>query len=131
MSEKQASLPPLVMFIIIVALLGTAANCYAYPKWSVWKQGLIGEGELRRAEHQKKILIEQAKAEVEAAEYRAKAIEAIGEAARQYPEYRLQEFIGAFADALANGDIEKIIYVPTEANIPIVEAGRIGLDVKN
>ena len=46
--------------------------------------------------------------------------------AQKYPEYRQQEFIGAFAEAIQSGQVEQIIYVPTEANIPIVEAGRVG-----
>lgn len=32
--------------------------------------------------------------------------------------------MGAFAEALQSDSIDKIIFVPTEANIPIVEAGR-------
>ena len=48
----------------------------------------------------------------------------MGAAARDFPEYRVQEFIGAFGEALQNGNIEKLVFVPTEANIPIVEAGR-------
>ncbi|WP_312307640.1 hypothetical protein [Acinetobacter variabilis] len=47
-----------------------------------------------------------------------------GQAAKDYPEYRKQEFIGAFGEALREGRIQQIIYVPTEANIPIVEAGK-------
>ena len=56
---------------------------------------------------------------------RAEAIQILGEAAQQYPEYRQQEFIGAFAEALQQGTIRQIVYVPTEANIPIMEAGRV------
>ena len=48
----------------------------------------------------------------------------IGKKAKAYPEYRMQEFIGAFGEALNNGNINTVIYVPTEANIPIMEAGR-------
>jgi regulator of protease activity HflC (stomatin/prohibitin superfamily) len=68
--------------------------------------------------------VAQARAEKEAAELRADAIKIVGAAATEYPQYRIQEFIGAFAEAMNNGKIEKIIYVPTEANIPIVEAGK-------
>ena len=70
-----------------------------------------------KAEQEKKIQIEQAKAELESATLRAKAIEIVGEASKKYPEYRTQEFIGAIADAMSNGKIEKIIYVPTVAQL--------------
>lgn len=48
----------------------------------------------------------------------------MGQAAKDFPEYRQQEFIGAFAEAMKDGKIQQIIYVPTEAGIPITEAGR-------
>lgn len=79
-----------------------------------------------RAEQEKQIQIEQARAELESAKLRAEAISVVGKASQQYPEYRLQEFIGAFGEAIQSGAIDQIIYVPTEANIPIVEAGRVG-----
>lgn len=91
------------------------------PQWRVWSQGKEGEAELRRAEQNRQIQVEQAKAEFEAAQHRADAIKVVGQAAKDFPEYRHQEFIGAFGEAMKEGHIQKIIYVPTEANIPIIE----------
>lgn len=122
---KTGSIVAIVGTSVLMGLMligGLAAGC---PHYNVWQQGLAGQAKLRRAEQEKLIMISQAKAEVEAAKYRAQAIEAVGKAAKAYPEYRTQEFIGAFAEALANGDIDQIIYVPTEAGIPIVENRRI------
>lgn len=96
-----------------------------WPMYNVWQQGLAGQATLKRAEQERKIMVEQAKAEFESAKVRAQAIEIIGKSAKEYPEYRLQEFMGAFAEALNSDKIEQIIYVPTEANIPIMEASRI------
>ncbi len=104
-----------------IFLSGALVGC---PRYRVWQQGLSGKANLAKAEQERKILVEQAKAEKEAAEIRAEAIAIIGKSAKEYPEYRLQEFLGAFAEALQSDKIEKIIYVPTEANIPIMEAGR-------
>lgn len=112
----------LVVTTIVIFVI--ALPFWAYPKWNVWRQGLSGEAELARAAQTKQIMIETARAEVEAAELRAQAIGIMGEAAKNYPEYRLQEFMGAFAEALKEGNIQQIIYVPTEANIPILEAGK-------
>ena len=53
------------------------------------------------------IQIEQARAELESAELRSKAIEVIGKSAKEYPEYREQEFIGAFGEALREGLLTK------------------------
>ncbi len=95
---------------------------FAWPQYRVWQQGMEGKAALMRAEQEKQIEIEQAKAEVESARLRAEAIQIVGKASQDFPEYRTQEFIGAFAEAMKNGQIQKIIYVPTEANIPIIEA---------
>ena len=109
---------------IALATLAMLSMFVAIPLWRVWQQGLAGEAALRRAEQERQVLVQQAKTEVEAASLRAEAIAIVGQAAKDFPEYRLQEFMGAFAEALQNGGISKIVFVPTEADIPIVEAGR-------
>lgn len=83
-----------------------------------------GKAALAEATQSKMIQIEQARAELESAQLRAEAIKIIGKTAKEYPEYREQEFIGAFGEALREGKINQIIYVPTEANLPILEAGK-------
>ena len=94
------------------------------PMWNVWAEGLSGEAALAKAEQQKKIMIETARAERDSSELRAEAITIMGQAAKDFPEYRQQEFIQAFGEALREGTIQQIIYVPTESNIPILEAGK-------
>lgn len=49
----------------------------------------------------------------------------MGQAARDFPEYRTQIFVEAFSEALASGRIDRIIYLPTETSMPITEAGRM------
>ena len=125
MSEKQQAPPRgkviggvLILLGLIVLLL------WGGPTWNVWRADLEGQAILRQAESERKVIVEQAQAELEAAELRRQAIEIVGQAAKDFPEYRLQEFMGAYAEALQNGNIEKIIFVATEAGIPITEAGR-------
>ncbi|EHU2721407.1 hypothetical protein OHW50_00310 [Acinetobacter baumannii] len=107
-----------LILIIIVLML------FAWPHYKVWKQGMNGQAALAEAEQSKMIQVQTAKAELESAKLRAEAIQTIGKAAKEFPEYRKQEFIGAFGDALRDGKIQQIIYVPTEANIPVLEAGK-------
>lgn len=113
-----------ISVIIGVAILIVSFFFFIIPIYRVWAVGMAGKANLRRAEQEKQILVEQAKAEMEAAKSRAEAIRIIGEEAQKYPEYRHQEFIGAFAEALQEGTINQIIYVPTEASIPIVDNAR-------
>lgn len=104
-----------VLVVICLAMVGC-------PQYNVYSQRLDGEAALAKADSTKKVLVTQAQAEKDAAQLRADAIKIVGQAAKDFPEYRQQEFIGAFAEAMNNGKIDKIIYVPTEANIPIIEA---------
>lgn len=90
------------------------------PIYGVWQQGLRGEASLARAEQERKIEVEQARAERDAAVLRAEAIQIVGEAASQFPEYRYQEFLGSLGQALREGSVEQIIYLPTEAGVPLM-----------
>ena len=104
--------------IIAIAMWGC-------PQYNVYKQRLSGEAVLAHAEAERQVQVRQAQGEKEAATLRADAIKIVGQATKEFPEYRQQEFIGAFAEAVKSGKIAQIIYVPTEANIPITEARRL------
>lgn len=110
--------------IAIVTVLAVISLFFLLPMWNVWRAGLSGEADLQRAEQTKQIMVETARAERDSAVLRAEAISIMGEAAKKFPEYRQQEFMQAFGEALREGNVSQIIYVPTEANLPILEAGK-------
>lgn len=95
-----------LLLITLICIILTLSLLIGIPLYNVWNQGKVGEAALKRAESEKQIMIETAKAELESAKIR-------------------QEFIGAFGEAIKSGQIEQIIYVPTEANIPIIEVNRL------
>jgi len=109
---------------VIFTILLIAFLFWFFPVYGVWQQGLSGEAMLKKATMTKQVMIETARAEKESAQLRADAIEIMGAAAQKFPEYRQQEFMQAFGEALREGNISQIIYVPTESNIPILEAGK-------
>jgi len=116
-----------IVFIGILAALAIAVLVMAMavlPFYKVWSQEMRGKAALAEATQSKMIQIEQARAEKESALLRSEAIAIMGKTAKEYPEYREQEFIGAFGEALREGQINQIIYVPTESNIPVLEAGK-------
>lgn len=127
-TKGEARAFSVIFFLFFVAIIaGTGFGvAFGYKHYSVWAAEMDGKAALLKATQTRQILVEQAKAEFEAAKECAKAIEVIGEMATKYPQYRQQEFIAAFAEAVNNGNINTIIYVPTEANIPILEAGKLG-----
>ena len=110
------------VFLLLVTIGGGMAGC---PQYKVYEQRLHGEAELARAHQNRQILVQQAQAEKDSAVLRAEAIAIVGKSAKEFPEYRQQEFIGAFAEALRHSKVDQIICVPTEANIPIIEANRL------
>jgi regulator of protease activity HflC (stomatin/prohibitin superfamily) len=126
MKQQTGENVTLVLAVVFAIAMFLALAFFGLPLWNVWRAGLSGEASLKQAQQTKQILITQAEAEKEAATYRAQAIEIVGRMAKQYPEYRQQEFIGAFAEALHNGNVSQIIYVPTETGIPLLEAGKRG-----
>ena len=109
----------------IVTIIAIFILAIGFRHYNVWSQEMVGKAKLAEASQTRQIQIEQARGELEASKLRAEAIKIMGEAAQKYPEYRAQEFMGAFGEALREGNISQIIYVPTEANMPIMEANRL------
>lgn len=113
-----------ILFIIIV--VGLMAFL---PKYNVWSQGLAGQAKLREAEFSKKVQIEEALANLESEKLNAQAeVERAKGAAESIaieggsltPEYIQYLWVRQ------NQFNEKTtIYIPTEANLPILEAGRL------
>lgn len=118
----------LVGLVILIA----CGSLYGCPKYNVWQKGLDGEAELRRAEHSRKIAVEEAKAKLEAAKSLseaeierargvAEANRIIGESLKGNEAYLRYLWI----NGLQEGATPQVIYVPTEGGLPIMEAGRL------
>lgn len=125
--------------LLIMAVIGlTFGGCWAYPNYNVWQQGLAGEAELKRAEQNRKIAVQEAQAKAEAAQMLAKAeverakgvAEAnkiIGDSLRGNESYlRYLWVMGLQTNQM------QVVYVPTEANLPLLEAdaGRLNPTAK-
>lgn len=102
------------------------------PHYNVWQQGMEGEAELARAKQNRQIKIAEAEAEQESAKLHAKAeierakgvAEAnkiVGDSLKGHDEYLRYLWI----TGLESGPNREVIYVPTEASLPILEAGRL------
>ena len=93
------------------------------PITGPWAQERRGLAALRQAEQDRQITIEMARGELLAAQANADAARTMGQAARDFPEYRQLIYTQAFAKALADGTIKNIVYIPVEAALPLTEAG--------
>ena len=116
--------------VVAAVILFIAALIYGYPQYKVWQQGLAGQAELARAEQNRKIAIQEAEAKKESAralaeaeviraEGVAKANSIIGESLRGNESYLRYLWIQTL-----NDNPQNVIYVPTEAGLPILEAGK-------
>lgn len=116
--------------VVAAVILLIAAVIFGYPHYKVWQQRLVGQAELARAEQNRKIAIQEAEAKKESAralaeaeviraEGVAKANSIIGESLRGNESYLRYLWIQTL-----NDNPQNVIYVPTEAGLPILEAGK-------
>jgi regulator of protease activity HflC (stomatin/prohibitin superfamily) len=118
----------LAISMIFGALCLAAWGC---PRYEVWRKGLAGEAQLREAESSRRISVEEAKAKLDAAKSLAQA-----EVERARGVAEANKIIGAslagneaylrylWIQGLENGSAPTIVYVPTEAGLPLLEASR-------
>lgn len=113
-----------VSCLIIAGMVGC-------PKYSVWEQGQVGKAELAKASFNRQIKVQEAEAALEASKSlaqadveRAKGVaqsnQIIGNSLKQNEDYLKWLYI----EALKEKTGAETIYVPTEAGLPILEAGR-------
>ena len=120
-------------FTTVVIILLICGGLYGCPQYNVYTNRLGGEAELQRAESNRKIAIEEAnakkesakalaEAEVIRAEGAAKANKIIGDSLKNNEGYLRYLYIQNLSETETRGN--KVIYIPTEAGLPILEAGR-------
>lgn len=116
---------------IILIIFGTMGVSASWAKYNVWSSGQQGKAELQRADWNRQILVREADAkkdaavslaaaEVERARGVAAANKIIGDSLKDNEAYLRYLWI----ENLQN-DKNQVIYVPTETNLPILEANRL------
>jgi len=123
--------------VLLVVSVGVAVlGMWGCPQYTVYKRDLQGQAELKQASHNRKIEIHRArakleaakslaKAEVERAKGVAKANQIIGQSLKNNESYLRYLWVQGLHDGSS-----EVIYVPTEANLPILEAGKVGATKK-
>jgi len=133
MKHQQGFLSDVAMISLtlfgIISTLGLLF--FGLPVWNVWRAGLSGESELKQAEWNRQIAVREAQAQFDSSKLKAQAeierAKGNAEANRIIagglggPEGYLRYL---YIDALSHNKNAQIIYVPTEANLPILEAAR-------
>ena len=119
--------------VIVVALVILLFLVYPLvrPLYSVYSQKFAGEAMLAKAESEKRVLVETAKAKRDAARLEAEAeierAKGVAEANRiiagglENSENYLKYL---WISKISSSNAPQIIYVPTETGLPILESGR-------
>ncbi|HUH52073.1 MAG TPA: hypothetical protein VLZ11_08235 [Flavobacterium sp.] len=113
-------------FVIIILMFGL-------PTYNVWQQEMVGKAEMAKAEQNRKILIEEAKARLEAEKLNAQAeVErAKGMAQAMQIEngtlnsvYNQYLFIRTLEKLADKGNLPQIIYMPSEGLLPVMDVSQ-------
>ena len=108
-----------VCCIIAVCMVGC-------PSYNVWQQEMSGKVEFAKAEQNRRIKIEEAKANLEAEKLNAQAeierAKGAAEAIRIENGSITSTYIQYLWVRQQNNIPNKVVYIPTEANLPILEA---------
>jgi hypothetical protein len=117
----------ILLVLIIVLIIGVIIGAmFLFPAWNVWRAEQEGKAELARAEGNKQIILIEAQQRVEAAVHDAEAerIRAQGAAdAMEIISGNLCEIYLRYRWILTISNNDNVIYIPTEAGLPILEAG--------
>lgn len=119
-----------IVGIVVGIAVFVVAMAFVMPWYNVWSQEMEGKAEFAKAEQNRKIKIEEAKANLEAEKLNAQAeverakgaAEAIrienGSITPTYIQYLWVRQQSDLSD-------KTVIYVPTETNLPILESTRM------
>lgn len=135
MKRREGSTIVVVMVIAgtVIVCITIALGMVGCPKYNVWQKGLKGQAELKQAEWNRQISIKEAEAkkeaavalaaaEVERAKGVAEANKIIGESLKGNDSYLRYLWIQGLHDGSS-----EVIYVPTEAQLPILEASKMSI----
>jgi len=125
--RKSVTFATLIFWFVLIVVFGGMWGC---PKYNVWQKGLEGQAELAQASFNRQIKVNEAEAQLESSKYLsaaeiqrargvAEANKIIGTSLKNNEDYLKYLWIHTL-----EGKQGEVIYVPTEANLPILEATR-------
>jgi uncharacterized membrane protein YqiK len=110
--------------IFVVALI--VAMMVALPPYNVWRAEMSGKAEMAKAEQNRRIQVEEAKANLEAQKLNSEAEVERAKGMAEAIEIENGKLTARYIQYLwvrnMDDNINEKIYIPTEANLPILEA---------
>lgn len=128
LDREEYSVVGVIVKIVIGLLLLLVLGMWGCPQYNVYSARKEGEAQLAHAQASKEVAVAEAKAKMESSNYLQMA-----DTIRAHGVARTNQIIGnslknnkEYLQWLWIDQIEKanVIYIPTEANLPILEANR-------
>lgn len=134
LTARGKRIDPMFKKLATTALIGTlcaaTSGCGLYPPYRVWASKNDGMARLAEAVSSKEIAVREAQAKFESSDFEAraeirraegvaKANAIIGDSLKNNEAYLRYLYVNNLAHSK-----DQIIYVPTEAGLPVLEAGR-------
>ncbi len=121
-----------IAILVIIVVVGVA---FGIPWYTVWQQEMAGKAEFAKAEQNRKIKIEEAKANLEAEKLNAQAEVERAKGAAEAIRIENGSITPTYIQYLwvrqqSNLNDKTVIYVPTETNLPILESPRMVMNDK-
>ena len=118
-----------IILAVILAVVVLASLFFIIPWYNVWQQEMSGKAEFAKAEQNRKIKIEEAKANLEAEKLNAQAEIERAKGAAEAIRIENGSLTPTYIQYLwvrqhSNLNDKTVVYIPTEGNLPILEATR-------
>lgn len=124
------NLGTLVALVVLAVVVVIVVLMFGIPRYKVWQQEMAGKAEMAKAEQNRRILVEEAKARLEAEKLNAQAeierargmAEAMkvenGTLNETYNQYLFIRTLEKIAD---KGSLPQIIYLPSNGLVPVMD----------
>lgn len=127
---RTSTIIGLTLLVLFLVFGGVGGCMWGWPRYTVYSQEMAGRAALAEAESSRQIAVREAQAkkdaaimlaaaEVERAKGVAQANKIIGDSLHNNEDYLRYLFVNGLENTK-----NQVIYVPTEANLPILEASR-------
>ena len=130
---EKRNIGKLIAGVVIIAFVFVAALMFGLQRYKLQQQEMARKAEMSKAEQNRRILVEEAKAKLEAEKLNAQAeierakgmAEAMklenGTLSETYNQYLFIRTLEKLAD---KGDLPQIIYVPTNGMVPVMDVSK-------
>lgn len=128
--DNKAKIYLTTAVVILAGILLIIGAFIAVPYYNVWQQEMAGRAEFAKTEQNRKIKIEEAKANLEAEKLNAQAEIERAKGAAEAIRIENGSLSSTYIQYLwvrQQNDLNNktVIYIPTENNLPILEASRL------